>query len=460
MLIAVLLAPVALFAQANNVVVIDTAITACDSITMPDGITYDSTGIYVSQKGDTVFILDLTIGHAVNHVNPTPITAGCSYVWGDTTVYTTGTYTQTFTSTTGCDSIVTQIINIDTVQYRTIDSVACGSLNFYDSLYTVSGTYQHRALVNDCPNVITLNLTVRNPEQKVGYRNYTSCDRFTEEIFRAGNDRFYLRNIRESLDTNTDAFVNIAASHHNTGVTNVFRPRTMKACYDSTLHIHVTINKSFNEQMDVTHCGPVTLTIGEKEYDFYYTTRDTIRVDSTAKGCDSNVVVNIRVFEVPSVFIEGNTMLTPGQSTTLTATSPNSNISYKWAWAGETSNESSITLSNLQSNVDVALMGTSSVNGCTDTARVTVFCNVGIEDMEKHGLKIYPNPAANLVSIDGDHAMRSIAVYNVSGQQVAFINHPERHNVINVEEFSNGTYAVRILFADGTVSTSSMIVSK
>lgn len=460
MFIAVLLAPVALFAQANNVVVINTAITACDSITMPDGQTYDSTGIYTSQKGDTVFVLDLTIGHSVHQVNPTPISAGCSYTWGDTTVYTTGTYTQVFASAEGCDSTVTQIINIDTVQYKTIDSTVCASINFYDSLYTESGTYHQYVVINGCSNDITLNLTVRTPEVKEGHRNYTACDKFTEEIYRSGNDRFILRNIKSSMDTNTNAFVDRAASHNNTGVTNVFRPRTAMACYDSTLYIHVTINKSSFTPMNTTSCGPATLTIGNKEYDYYYTTRDTIRIDSTSKGCDSSVVLNLKVNDIPTVIIEGNTMLSPGESTTLTATSPNSNINFKWEWAGQSSTEKNITLNSLQSNVDVSLTGTSSVNGCSNTAHVTVFCNVSIADAEAYGLSIYPNPAASNVNIASTKAMRSIAVFSVSGQQVALIQHPTERNVLNVDGFANGTYAIRILFADGTVSTSSMVVSK
>ena len=86
-----------------------------------------------------------------------------SYVWGDTTITTSGTYTKTFPSINGCDSTVTLTLTVKTNSNHGDSIVACGEYEWHDSVYTMSDTYffEYEA-ANGCASVDTLYLTI-NP---------------------------------------------------------------------------------------------------------------------------------------------------------------------------------------------------------------------------------------------------------------------------------------------------------
>ena len=108
LLLAALMMPLAMNAQQNVSVHIDTTINACTSYTWPvNGTTYTVTGVHTAIVGDTLYILDLTINPVYIEIVSTPIQGGCSYTWGDSVITTSGTHTQTFQSQAGCDSTVT-----------------------------------------------------------------------------------------------------------------------------------------------------------------------------------------------------------------------------------------------------------------------------------------------------------------------------------------------------------------
>lgn len=95
--------------------------TACTSFIWPtDGNTYTSSGVYTATLTnaagcDSIVSLNLTINSSTASV--TTETACDSYVWSaDGTTYTTsGTYLATLVNSTGCDSIATLILTINTV---------------------------------------------------------------------------------------------------------------------------------------------------------------------------------------------------------------------------------------------------------------------------------------------------------------------------------------------------------
>ena len=97
-------------------------------------------------------------------------TACESYTWSGVTYSTSGNYTRTFTTSSGCDSVVTLHLTINHATTGDTSAVACGSFTWYGVTYTESGDYtinmtNTTGMTNGagCDSIVTLHLTINNP---------------------------------------------------------------------------------------------------------------------------------------------------------------------------------------------------------------------------------------------------------------------------------------------------------
>ena len=144
-------------------------ITACDSYTWIDGTTYTSsnntaTDTLVNALGcDSIVTLNLTINQsdAVTDV----LSACDSLTWIDGITYTSSNNTAsvTLTNVTGCDSVITLNLTINVPDATTDVLTACDSLTWIDGItYTSSNNTASVILTNSfgCDSVVTLDLTI------------------------------------------------------------------------------------------------------------------------------------------------------------------------------------------------------------------------------------------------------------------------------------------------------------
>ena len=162
------------------------SISTCDSYTWIDGITYTSSttsptfNLTNNQGCDSVVSLHLEILNSNSAIDS--ISACDSYTWIDGITYTSSTTSPTFilTNSQGCDSVVTlhlEILNSNTG----IDSIsACDSFTWIDGItYTSSTTSPTYTLTNNqgCDSVVTLHLEILNSNS--GIDSISACDSFT-----------------------------------------------------------------------------------------------------------------------------------------------------------------------------------------------------------------------------------------------------------------------------------------
>lgn len=133
-----------------NTTVIDSQwYTICNGLSVTVGLnTYDSSGIYhdtlTSYNGcDSVVITDLTVlsASASIVVNNLTICDGDSVIVGSSVYFHSGTFSDTLTNLSGCDSIITTHLNVQVPVHQSYticdgDSVVVGS-----SVYSSSGNY-------------------------------------------------------------------------------------------------------------------------------------------------------------------------------------------------------------------------------------------------------------------------------------------------------------------------------
>jgi len=158
--------------------------TACDSYTWIDGNTYTSsnnsaTFILPNSLGcDSTVTLDLTLNNSVS--NNITILYCQSYTHNGISYNTDNTFINYFTSSLGCDSILYTSYSIDN-SYGTDSIVACDSHTWIDgNTYTSSNSSATHTIQNSsgCDSVVTLNLTINslpNPDFSSNVSSFTSA---------------------------------------------------------------------------------------------------------------------------------------------------------------------------------------------------------------------------------------------------------------------------------------------
>jgi gliding motility-associated-like protein len=132
------------------------------------GQTFTTSGTYIHTFAaytncDSIVTLHLFVrpvnANAVTHT----ICSGTTYVFGPLVLGTAGIYSNVFTDVHGCDSTVTLTLNITPLITNTISATICAatSYNWGTQVETVSGTYtQTFTAASGCDSIVTLNLTV------------------------------------------------------------------------------------------------------------------------------------------------------------------------------------------------------------------------------------------------------------------------------------------------------------
>ncbi len=145
--------------------------TACDSYTWIDNVTYytsNTTATHTIAGGaasgcDSVVTLNLTLNSSSSG---TDIQTACgSYTWIDGNTYFADNDTSTFTLTnaSGCDSIVTLNLTVNSPSTGTDIQTACGSYTWMDgNTYFSDNDTSTFTLTNSlgCDSIVTLNLTI------------------------------------------------------------------------------------------------------------------------------------------------------------------------------------------------------------------------------------------------------------------------------------------------------------
>ena len=452
LLLAALLMPFGMKAQHNVSVHVDSTIHACDSYTWSvNGETYTESGVHTAIVGDTLYILDLTLDHHISVLVPETIHGGCTYTWGDSILSESGSHTQTFTATNGCDSTVTINLSISGTAIKGYTVTACESYTWKGIEFTQS-TDTTLVISSDpeasvhCDSILNLSLTIIEPEQKTYDTVVVACERA----------RFRFSPSQQWTNVTQDGYVLTSTAYGNTTQgRSIMHPRTIQKCYDSLVTVTFNIRKNKTYRIPVEDCDSYTFEIKDTAYTYYFSTVDTIRYGRASNGCDSLIILNVTINKTPEIKISGDLRVAYNQTATLTAHC-DQNVNYSWNVSS--SHDSTITTAPLTTNTDITVTGTNNSTHCQGSSSVTVVVmTVGIDGTESEMLRIFPNPTASLVNINSESTVSNISVFNVAGQQVMNV---KGSNTVDMRSLENGNYVLRIEFENGNVATSTVVLKK
>ena len=276
------------------------------------------------------------------------------------------------------------------------------------------GTYQD-SYINEDGRTIILNLTV-----------YPTHERNLQTSICEGNDFNYGVFHFEAPEAGVHTQEHVFSSVHG--------------C-DSLVIMTLTVHPSYEQEITAEICE------GEdyKENGFNLTNLSAGTYNETLEfetdyDCDSIVNLTLTVHEAPIVDIEGNTTITQGESTTLTASGADS---YVWS-TGETT--ATITVSP-EETTKYSVVGTT--NGCEAESEITVNVTVGVSENDALNAKIYPNPTQGELNVRCA-GMREITVFMPNGQTIEKINVNDDNYTLNMNDYKSGVYYLRITTENGT----------
>ena len=166
--------------MATLILVVSPVLTSTDSVTicqnaLPytwNGNTYTAAGTYVDSLTtatgcDSVATLILVVNPVLTSTDSITICANnFPYTWNGNTYTAAGTYVDSLTTATGCDSVATLILVVNPVLTSTDSVTICANnlpYTWNGTIYTAAGTYvDSLTTVTGCDSVATLILVV-NP---------------------------------------------------------------------------------------------------------------------------------------------------------------------------------------------------------------------------------------------------------------------------------------------------------
>ena len=485
-----------------------------------NGSTYSKAGTYSAHLTnavgcDSLATLVLTIKDTTVSTTNKSICAGTSYTFNGSTYSKAGTYSAHLTNAAGCDSLAVLVLTVkDTTVSTTNKSICAGSsYTFNGSTYSKAGTYSaHLTNAAGCDSLATLELSII-PTKTVSVSINPSATNICSgsPIFINANptnggaapvfEWSVNGNIIPSYSLGTLAYtpqfsgqflVSCKLRSNDTGclvadtaISNAI-PVTVNPLVTPSVSIAATINgstetftaKSTNGGTVPTYQWYKNSTLVSS--DSIYVNTALISGDSVWCVLTSNAQCAINPTATSNVILVSNPL--PISLTAFSAKSATNGILLQWNTAKEISTASFVVESS-KNGVTFSQVGSiaarnNGIDAYSFTDRIATAGTLNyyrLKIVDKSGaytyssvvavqlsasnihLSVYPNPAKNILTINGSH-IGSVDIVDNLGRVVSSVYLKDVTNPsINVNKLQAGMYHLRIQTTDGGTSKISFI---
>ena len=236
-----------------------------------------------------------------------------SIQFGNRILMTSGVYTDSLQTAKGCDSVVTLNLNVLPIYSVVENAVACDSLRWFDSLYTISTSNPFKNLYtkDGCDSVVSLHLTVHSTT--TGNDIQTACDSYTwmdgttyqsstnspEYTIQNVNGCDSIVTLHLTINHSTTSTETITACDTYSWHGNTYSSTTNTPTYstintlgcDSIITLHLTINNSTTGVVNATACD----TYSWHGSTYTASTHTPTFTATNSVGCDSTVTLHLTI---------------------------------------------------------------------------------------------------------------------------------------------------------------------
>lgn len=199
----------------------------------------------------------------------------------------------------------------------------------------------------------------------------------------------------------------------------------------------------------------------------------TYSYTSSASGCSNSANATVMVQQKPVAdFAATKTIGVLGETFSFINTSTGPQTGYEWNFGDPGSGSSNTAFSTNAAHIfsDTGLFTitlTTTGNGVcaadvkTRTGYIRVTMPTGMKDIIKNGLKIYPNPATNRVTIEADKEITLVEIYDVAGRLVEKqgIYHSSQATV-SLHNLDAGNYIIKTVLVNGETITAPLVITQ
>ena len=98
-------------------------------------------------------------------------------------------------------------------------------------------------------------------------------------------------------------------------------------------------------------------------------------------------------------------------------------------------------------------------NGNSPTITVQPCYFVGLENQDiNQNIKIYPNPARDIVTIDSPNGINKISIYNIIGELIFNTSFVESKTILDVSYFNQGVYEIILIDNKNRTTVKKLII--
>jgi uncharacterized membrane protein len=379
----------------NNTLTSTTDVTICSN-QLPyswNSQTYNAAGTFnvtlTSTSGcDSIATLNLTVNNTLTSTTDVTICSNqLPYSWNSQTYNAAGTFNVTLTSTSGCDSIATLNLTVNSVLTSTTDVTICSNqlpYSWNSQTYSAGGTFNVTLTsTSGCDSIATLNLTVNNTLTST--TDVTIC---TNQLPYSWNNQTYNAagtfnvTLTSSAGCDSIATLNLTVNNTLTSTTNVtictnqlpysWNSQTYNAAgtfnvtltstsgCDSIATLNLTVNNTLTSTTDVTICSnQLPYSWNSQTYNAAGTFNVTL---TSSSGCDSIATLNLTV----------NSILTSTTDVTICS----NQLPYSWnSQIYNAAGTFNVTLTSSSGCDSIATLNLNVNNTLTSTTDVTICSN-------------------------------------------------------------------------------------
>jgi hypothetical protein len=432
--------------------------------TITQGGFYTDT-LHSLQGCDSLISLSLNVRNLVSDTIRASICNGSTYNFHGTIVSNAGFYTDTLTNVFGCDSIVNldlQILSPDTTRINA--SICKGSSYAFHGLQLTNAGLYYDTLTNQkgCDSLLILQLNI-NPitvdtllaaicqgsSYLFGGKTYTQSGVYSDTLqSSSGCDsiRRLILTVNPLSQSSLQQSICFGSSYNFNGTTltqagNYSDTLVNALGCDSIIQLQLTVAPQIVTTLNDSICAGGVYTFHGNSLSLAGTYRDTL---TAAGGCDSIVVLQLKVNSVPS-----KPVITRSQDTLFSsATSGN-----QWYFVGS----GAIIGATAPVYVPTQANGgsyyvISTQNGCSSVSSDTIaFIGTSVTSHQIDELRVYPIPSNGIIYTQFDAGTRGeviIQVYDLQGR--ILFNHPlgyvegvQTHR-LELSNIESGVYILQI----------------